>query len=559
MNPPLNARAFWEVYGTVLLSFMTSRLLLQTDLLMVAGLGPEATAAFGVPGRLMVIDAVAVYALAPVVSIAVSREEEKRKRHAILASSLGLTFALAILLSSIGMWLYPRVVDALVADSGTRLLAREAVFWMTLSIPVRMLACIATMGLFACGQGGRMMVIYLVTLSANAGLDWMLIYRFGLGFKGAYLATFIVSSIELLWLMVLVQGLAGRFPISSFTLDWFRKTVGNVGAEFLRLTSWQVEGFALLFIVAAREAWMPIFSAVGVISEFSNLLMVPLIALMRTSAMLVARHAGKSAPPTGWHLLKPIRGLARAVALVLGLGLAAGATGLGSFAYHLHGERLRWWCAFAMVYGLGLPLLVHGSLLRACYQAHERFGRIAWAEIPITWILFMPSLWLALRHDNPWAFYLAFLAREVLILGWLHLGLPRVAPRTLPDPILIRRSPAPCPPARAAPARGSGARAAPGRPPRPGTGCAPGCRPPGCPGRWPCRAPGASTARRSQVPKVRKPGNKATMAPVPPWRLAEGVKRLMCKGLNTKVLNDFERNHNNSKTILNVQLLQYIV
>ena len=121
----------------------------------------------------------------------------------------------------------------------------------------------------------------------------------------------------------------------------------------------------------------------------------------------------------GWRLLEPVRRLAQGVSALLGLGLVFGATRLGVFAYHLSDQRLRWWSAFMTVYGLGLPWLVHGCLVRACYQARDRYDRLARVEIGITWVLFIPSLWLALLRANPWAFFLAFLAREGLVLLWL--------------------------------------------------------------------------------------------------------------------------------------------
>ncbi len=419
MTRPMELGAFWKAYSAMLASFITNRLLLQTDLLMVAPLGPAATAAFGVPGRLMVLDAILVFALAPVVTTAISRQGSRAEKQAILTGSLSWTLALSLLATVAGLLVYPRVVDLLVADPGIRALARVAVRWMTLSIPVRMLACIATMGLFACGEGRRLVSIYGLTLTVNAGLDWFLIHRLGLGLGGAFLATLLVSSLELAWLLAIIAKQVGRFPLSGFSLHWAGNLMGQAGAEFLRLVSWQVEGCTILSMVASKAAWLPIFSAYGVISECSGLLMVPVIALMRTGAMHVASISPVGPLAEGWRLLEPVRRLAQGVSALLGLGLVFGATRLGVFAYHLSDQRLRWWSAFMTVYGLGLPWLVHGCLVRACYQARDRYDRLARVEIGITWVLFIPSLWLALLRANPWAFFLAFLAREGLVLLWL--------------------------------------------------------------------------------------------------------------------------------------------
>ena len=278
----------------VFLCFITSRLLLQTDILMISPLGPEATAAFSVPGRLMVIDAIIAFALGPVVSVAVSRENQSQKKHAVIRSSLGFTFVLSLFLVCIGFLLYPIAVDNFVVDSRTKSLALDAVFWMTLSIPIKLLVFITTMCLFACEQGHRVSIIYVVTLTANALLNWLLIYHLNFGFSGSYIATVIVSVLELAWLLWLTARLTEGWPFSRFQWQWLQKIIQQAGAEWGRLVSWQAEGIIILALLASKMEWFPIFSAFGVISEFSALLLMPLIALMRTTAMQIAAADRKS-------------------------------------------------------------------------------------------------------------------------------------------------------------------------------------------------------------------------------------------------------------------------
>lgn len=392
---------------------------------MISPLGAEATAAFAVPGRLMIIDAIVAFALGPVVSVAVSRESQAQQKHAVIKSSLGFTFALSLFLVGVGLWVYPLAVDYFVIDSRTKNLASDAVFWLTLSIPIRLLVFITTMCLFACEQGRRVSIIYLITLMTNAILNWLLIYQFSFGFAGSYIATVIVSAIELTWLLWLMSRLINAWPFSRFQWQWLQKIIQQAGTEWGRLVSWQAEGVVILVLLASKIEWFPIFSAFGVISEFSALLLMPLIALMRTTAMQVAAAYPDGQLKEGWQNLKPICMLVCAITAVLGLTLVFLSRPLGLYAYHLEGERLLWWSAFILFYGLTLPMFAYNHLIRGCYQAYGKFARIAAIEIIMTWIIFIPLLWFALNQFAPFLFFSAYVVKEATVAIWLRYGVSK--------------------------------------------------------------------------------------------------------------------------------------
>lgn len=199
---------------------------------MVSPLGSEATAAFTVPGRLMVIDAIVAFALGPVVSVAISREHRPDNKYIIIKSSLGLALLLSFCLLGIGLLIYLVAVEYLVTDQRTRDLALTGVLCMIISVPIRMLVFISGMCLFACGQGRRVSYIYIAALIVNAALNWLLIYYFGFGFQGAYMATLIVASLEVVGLLWLTARLTGGWPFSRFQRQWLQKIIQQAGAEW---------------------------------------------------------------------------------------------------------------------------------------------------------------------------------------------------------------------------------------------------------------------------------------------------------------------------------------
>lgn len=419
MNPN-GLLGFWRAYLAVFLSFVVSRLLNQTDLVFIAPLGPAATAAFSVPGRLMFIDAIVAFALGPVISVIVSRTAEENVRNQVVRSALGLTLLISCFLVAVGLVVYPRLVDWLVDSAEVRTLAHAGIFWMTWSIPVRMLVFVATMCLFACQKGRQVSYVYAVTLVANGLLDWLLIDKLGFGFEGAYVATFAVSTVELVWLLCLLTRLHGRIPFSLFNLVWLRDIGKQISMEWLRLVSWQTENVATIALLASNPIWAASFSAFGVISEFQALALMPLIALMRTAAMQVAQLGSEQNVSSAWSNLNSVRRQVLLATGIFGLVIAGAGPFLGEPFYQLTDERLRWWISFAIVFGLSLPIHALGSMLRACYQSSQRYADVTRIEAILTWLFFMPLLWIGMHAQNPWIFFAAYTIRELMVIYWLR-------------------------------------------------------------------------------------------------------------------------------------------
>lgn len=410
---------FFKSYLQVVATFILSRLLIQTDILFVAPLGPEATAAFSVPGRLMFIDAIVAFSLAPAISIAVSRESDERDRSSTISRALTLTLLISCALVIVGLVVYPWLIEIIVADTTVQRLGQAGVFWMTLSIPVRMLSFVATMCLFACNQGRRINYIYAVTLGLNTILDWLLIYSAELGVAGAFLATGIVSVFELGWLLWLVSRVTRKWPFGPLDIGWTRALSKSVGAEWVRLLSWQAEGLVIISLLGWRTEWLPAFSAYGVITELMSFLSVPLIALMRAGSMHIAARNPSRSTSGAWQIAAPWLPWSLLGIFAIGISLSTLSTWLGQDVYQLKGQRLEWWSAFTSIYGFVLAAAGLSCIARACFQATERFLEITVIEVLITWGLFLPLLWYSLVRWEPNLFFVAFLLRELLVVGIL--------------------------------------------------------------------------------------------------------------------------------------------
>lgn len=415
-------KKFYKVYLAILLSFMTSRLLFQTDILMVSPLGAIATAAFAVPGKIMIIDTIVAMGLGPVISVSVSREKDLINKNKIITSALGFTFFISILLMIIGFIIYPFLNNIFIVNNEIRDLSKSAIFWMTLSIPIRMLNFVSSMCLFASGKSKSVSYIYFFTLSLNLFLNWLFIYKFKYGFSGSYIATFIVSLFELTWLMFLTKKLTNQFPISKFDLIWLKSIFQKLGYEWLRLVSWQFEGFVLIILFASKKEWFSSFSAYGVISEFLSFLLMPIIALMRTSSMQIAEFCPNKNLQSAKLFLKPILIKTLPITILIGIILIFSSKYIGITLYKLDSERLDWWFSFTLIFSIALPIYTFSYLQRACFQACDRFSEIAKIEILMTWFFLIPFCYLALLKQSSILFFLVLFSKELILAVILYLS-----------------------------------------------------------------------------------------------------------------------------------------
>ncbi len=416
MARPVTLQGFGKAYLAILLTFVTSRLLLQTDLLMIAPFGAAAGAAFAVPGKLMIIDAIVAFALGPAIAVAVGWETAPLARIALIRQALGLTLALSLLLTVTGLLLYPRLLPLLVSDPAIRLLARPALWWMTLTIPLRMLVFIGTLCLFSLNQGGRVARLALATLLLNALLDALLIYGLGMGFTGAYQATAAVALLEAVVTLGWLARECGGLPLGGFNRRWLAAMARKSGWEWLRLVFWQLEGVATLAILAAPAVGAARFSTCVISSELFALLAMPLVALMRCTSLHTSGHDSAA---SAWSALGVVRRNGMCIALAATLLLWLGTEPIGRHLYQLDSERLDWWTRLLHWQALILPVWVYGYLLRGCLQGQACFARLALVDIGCGWLIGLPLLALALQLDSPVLLGISLLGREVLVCALL--------------------------------------------------------------------------------------------------------------------------------------------
>lgn len=414
----INTKEFYKTFLFVLLTFISSRIISQTNILMLSPLGEEYVAAYIIPNKFMIIDTIIIFALAPVVSIAVSGENDLNSKKKIIKSFISFTLVLSVLLMIIGFIFYPILVNLFV-NYKIQALANIGIFWMNLSIPIRMLIFIFTMVLYSSPNNNKIWYVYLITILLNVFLSWYFIYYQKLGFIGSYYSTFIIFFIEFLWLLYLVIDYIKSWPFTFFNIQIIYDLIKSILSEGFRLLSWQLEGFFIVALLSSREVWIPILSIYSIISPFLDLILMPFIALMRSSSIEIAKFE-KNNIYTAFNLIKNIKNQVLVFSVCFGIIMIFLSKILFENIYSLSGVRLVWWNTFIIIICLSLPIMAYGYLLRSCFQACSNFFEISKFEILTSWFIYIPLIIFSIFNNNPFIFFISFVLTEIIIIFLLN-------------------------------------------------------------------------------------------------------------------------------------------
>lgn len=392
----------------LLARLVTSRLVLQTDLAMVTRLGPDATAAFGIPMRIMIIDLVLALALAPLAAIMIS--ESKGALAAARESArrlLALAAALSLALTMVGLVVYPFVVRAVAPDAEVAGLAWAATRWLTLAIPFRFLVSVGTMILHGAGKGRLSMYLGGCELVTNAALNWLFIYRFGMGFSGSYLSTFITSGIMLTCLLVLMGRTFKTTRLFQWPeRPWLKQVSTRIASEGARIGGERLVDVAIVATVAHLGGQL-LLGAFAIGYELLFLLCAPIVATMRAAVIVLARERPARMRDSFAAVSRVARVGGVALAVVAGL-FALGGPWIASHVYDMSPGVRAYWLSCALLLPVILPLRLVVALRMAAFHATYRFGLLAAIQLACACAVLLPVIGLGAALHNGWLFWSAY-------------------------------------------------------------------------------------------------------------------------------------------------------
>lgn len=400
----MSLRGLGRGYLPILLSFATPQLILQTDLVMVSALGEAAaTAAYAVPVRVALLDAVLMMALASVTSATVVAARREGKAAKACYGALAVAALLGIAVAALGVVLYPRAAYWVAEEERVAELASGALLLFALATPLRLLAAVAVMALHALGHGPVVVRWKLAEVGLNAFLNALLIYSLALGFIGAYVATIGVMVFSCVWSVSRLISHLGE-PLHPPGWGWVRGFLGQSAWESKRLLSAQLfalAGMVLFATAAISPSDLARLSAYSAGSALALFLFTPLLALFR---LLGFRFAELSPDESAAALVRLVR-FGLPLSLVAAAMLCLGGEGLGRTVYGISGK---WWAPVPALIALALPLRFLNTLLRGALQSNRRFAQVALVDVAVIWGVGLPLIAAGLYLQAP-ALAFAFL------------------------------------------------------------------------------------------------------------------------------------------------------
>lgn len=404
-----------QIYYPILLTFIAGRVVLQTDLVMVAKLGMNEMAAFSLPSHLMLIDTVCAFALASVTSVFVANTKEKQRT---IEKVFGITFGLGILLAVAGVFIYPKLIQFINVSPIISKMAQGTILWMTVFIPVRMSEFVGSIALHALGKGSSLFGINVIEIIINGILNYFLMFVMNLGFIGCFIGTCLTSLITLAWTLFLIkqnfpESLLFAIPDPKFLKDFLKQFL----AELMRISSEQIVKIFILLIVINYALFDTKLLAIFTIArEFQFFLLTSIIALMRASAIFFS----SSAKFNLQKVLKKSKVLiAPTFFLSLGVGILIMLLGVTftELFYNLEPLQEYWWRVFCIYMLCFLHIKIVDAILRGFLQARKQFDIIAKVDIISQLLVLLPSIFIVSPLKIPWLFWGVFLFYDICAFG----------------------------------------------------------------------------------------------------------------------------------------------
>ncbi|WP_442755635.1 methanobactin export MATE transporter MbnM [Methylocystis sp. JAN1] len=397
--------SLWRGFFPLLASLSIAPISFQVDLAMVAKLGVGAPAAYALLARIALLDSTLVAAVGVVASVMVAKARDRRDKLAIIGQLWAAAFAVGLCACAVGCAVYPTALRLIGGTREVVALASAALGWHLAAIPFRILSGVGLFILFAMERGRLALSWKLFEVALKAIGAYALIYPFGFGFAGCFVAGFAtsVAGAATTFGMVCAEGAAApRLPPWSFA----RAFLADAMWEASRILSPQLLVLASLALFAAP--WLGRFEPERVDSYAAGQILVlflftPFTALTRFLAMRLTGSTREAIAP----LLR--QGLP--IALVAAALLLIGGDWLGAAIYQREG---RWWSAFVEALALSLPIRYAANVMRGALQSGGRFADAAATDGFAAAFVALPLTAIGLHLDTPAIAYLALVAPETL-------------------------------------------------------------------------------------------------------------------------------------------------
>ncbi len=420
---------FLTIFMPMLVNFITSKLILQTDLIMLAKFGESAVAAYSAPVSIMFLDTLIALALSPIIGVRISEHIKRNQANQgnlagvdEISKTISSTLIISIILTAIGLAIYPTVTQFIVKDIAIKKLAVIFVVYMTISIVPRFMQFVFGMCLHALGRGKIIYFVSLISLPANYFLNHFFSVVLNVGPTGVYISTLAVSCATS---GVLFLSLRDKIDLHYFSsqhiLTWLTNVFNNTKFEFIRLSSYRLVIFITFIFISGGAGVVNRLTAYSIVTEFMMLVSMPVITLTRSlSIYLVQENIDNMSTDCLKNVLMAIGRYAIFFSLFVGFIMYVAGDYVAINLYHISNpETKQWWDIFLITFVFIYPALTICGILKATFHAKKMFSITSKVDLRSDWIVFTPIFVIGCLINEPTVVWSSYLASSIFIISFI--------------------------------------------------------------------------------------------------------------------------------------------
>jgi Na+-driven multidrug efflux pump len=270
------------------------------------------------------------------------------------------------------------------------------------------------MALHGLGRGWLTTYVSAGSVVLNIALNYLFAWKLQMGPVGIYVSTFFISVLSAglhLWM------LDRKISIQSFQwlkMSFYRNLFVTIFPEMGRVASERLLAFVLLGLFTFLGSPSESMQAFVICSEFLFLLTAPLVALMRSVAVLSAQNQER--------MKKSMKFFEEPLLLLLICGLGVLVFAYSPFIfeklYKVH-QYTDWYGTFVWALPFYIVAKWGNSIYRGYLQSQKKLKAIFWVDSIGQWTLLIPlSAW-AIYQNSPMLFWGGWVFVEVL--SWMVL------------------------------------------------------------------------------------------------------------------------------------------
>lgn len=277
-----------QLYLSILLSLflntLCSRLVDQTDLIMMRRISEDAAAALLSVKSISFLDFIVALSVVPIFGIFVRKTENQNQKEKIAANLFKKYLIITIFTVLVCTFTYPLLIKISVRDKNLKYICLHLIVFLILNLPFKMLQFLFSTFLCIFKKANFVSLFWIITVCINFLFNFCLIKVFG--YTGCLISTIIVTSIVCLafFLKLSKDFNFSKYIFTKCNFIDFSIQFKPIISEGFRIVIEQIASYCFFFM-SINLCSQSNFTNIGIISAILSLLLSPSIASMRGTSL----------------------------------------------------------------------------------------------------------------------------------------------------------------------------------------------------------------------------------------------------------------------------------